>query len=172
MSEVKRFFKLFWAWEDEREEAWLTEMARQGWHLVQPGLGFYPFVQGEPRNMVYRMDFKAAGKDMGEYVQLFADAGWEYVGALGSWQYFRKEIKAGESTEIYTDAASKIQKYQRVIAILVVFLPIYIVMFRRPFADTSPVLNIIGVIMSFFMLLYIYALLRLLGRISALKKQL
>ncbi len=25
--------KWFWAWQDEKEEAWLTAMAREGYHL-------------------------------------------------------------------------------------------------------------------------------------------
>jgi len=25
--------KWFWAWQDEKEEAWLSNMARDGWHL-------------------------------------------------------------------------------------------------------------------------------------------
>lgn len=28
-----RKVKWFWGWADEKEEAWLGEMAQQGWHL-------------------------------------------------------------------------------------------------------------------------------------------
>jgi hypothetical protein len=126
MNETKRVFKWFWAWNDEQEEAWLTEMARQGWHLREPGVfGFYCFERGAPRNVVYRLDFKTAGRDQEEYRQLFTDAGWEHVGEMGGWQYFRTEAAEGETPEIYTDESSKIHKYQRLFFFLVIFLPIF-----------------------------------------------
>ncbi len=37
MKEIKKEFKWFWAWNDEKEEQWLTAMAQQGWHLQSPG---------------------------------------------------------------------------------------------------------------------------------------
>ena len=44
-------FKLFWAWEDDKEEKWLGEMSRLGWHLEAPGFpGFYYYAKGEPRD--------------------------------------------------------------------------------------------------------------------------
>jgi len=30
MADTIRVFRWFWAWEDDREEAWLGEMARRG----------------------------------------------------------------------------------------------------------------------------------------------
>jgi len=171
MNEQKRFFRMFWAWDDETEEAWLSQMAQRGWHLVRPALGFYPFVQGDPKNVVYRMDFKAGDKDMAEYLQLFADAGWQHVGALGGWQYFRKEAAEGGTLEIYTDNTSKIQKYQRVITLLIVFLPILIVMFSRAEERTSAFMEVVQVLQIGVMVLYIYGMLRLILRIEKLRKR-
>jgi hypothetical protein len=41
---------------------------------------------------------------------------------MGGWQYFRKEAPAGETPEIYTDQASKVYKYQRLLLFLTIFL--------------------------------------------------
>lgn len=30
---MKRVFKIFWAWNYEKEEKWLNDMSRQGWQL-------------------------------------------------------------------------------------------------------------------------------------------
>ena len=46
-----------------------------------------------------------------DYLQLFRDAGWEYVGEMSGWHYFCQQAQPGEELEIYTDAESKISKY-------------------------------------------------------------
>jgi len=56
-------------------------------------------------------------------LRLFADAGWDHLGAMSGWQYFRKKVQAGEISEIYTEADSKIQKYSRYLAYLGVTYP-------------------------------------------------
>ena len=49
------------------------------------------------------------------YLQLFKDAGWEHIGEMAGWQYFRKQAESGESPEIYTDVQSKATKYKRLL---------------------------------------------------------
>ena len=125
---VKR--KWFWAWQDDKEEEWLSDMSKQGYHLSKPGFfGRYEFEQGESRNYVYRLDFMSDRKVKKEtYLQFFADAGWEYIGEFGSWQYFRILAEGEHQPEIYTDVASKIKKYERILVILVIFQPTYLVL--------------------------------------------
>src|SRR5512137_466287 len=119
MNAIIRKSKWFWAWQDDREEAWLGEMSRQGLHLRHPGpFGQYTFEQGEPSEFVYRLDFVANARKNPDYYQLFRDAGWEHAGELGGWQYWRKEVRGGKVPEIFTDNASKIQKYQRLLGYL------------------------------------------------------
>jgi hypothetical protein len=121
-------FKWFWAWQDDKEEVWLQDMSRQGWHLARPNpLGAYDFVRGEPKEYVYRLDFQSGSRGRDEYRQLFADAGWEHVGEMAGWQYFRKEVQPGEEAEIFTDNESKIAKYRRLLGYLALFLPIWVV---------------------------------------------
>lgn len=115
-------FKWFWAWQDEKEEVWLGEMARAGWHLQSLSLpGFYTFIAGEPRNDVYRLDFVINQKD-----NQLQDEGWEFVGRMGSWQYFRIEVKDGRVPQITNEW--KIAKYNRVLTALAVFFPIWILL--------------------------------------------
>lgn len=89
--------KWFWAWEDEKEENWLREMSKQGYHLKEPlFIGSYLFESGEPQEYIYRLDFMSTPrKEQETYLQLFQDAGWEHVGSLGGWQYFRTRAEAG-----------------------------------------------------------------------------
>ena len=104
-AEIVTKRRWFWTWQDQDEEAWLAEMSRKGLHLQSVGyVGMYRFVRGEPTDYAYRLDFQSSTKEeLGNYVQLFEDAGWEHVGQLGAWHYFRAPIVEGEAPEIFTD---------------------------------------------------------------------
>jgi hypothetical protein len=166
-------FKWFWAWQDEKEEAWLHEMAKQGLHLQRVGpFGYYEFTEGEPRYDYYRMDYIFNRKDYENYLQLFKDAGWEHLGQMGGWQYFRTSAKGAAVPEIYTDKDSKAQKYQRLLTILVILLPMYISLTSRRIisdGDFWTVYLIGKAFLSFILLLYIYAMIRIFQRIQQLK---
>jgi hypothetical protein len=50
-TEIRKW-KLFWAWQDEKEEAWLRQMAQEGLHLKSPGLGMYTFQPGDAQDTI------------------------------------------------------------------------------------------------------------------------
>lgn len=148
---TKKVFRWFWAWNDEKEEQWLGEMARSGWHLVSFSLSGYTFAHGEPGEWVYRTDFQNAStlprKDLGEYVGLFRDAGWEHVAEYSGWHYFRTRADGTHSTEIFTDTESRIAKYRPLMAALVFFLCILVatnpVLMTRPRPGMSEALKVV-----------------------------
>jgi hypothetical protein len=171
--------KWFWAWQDDREEQWLGEMSRQGLHLQHAGFfGQYTFLQGAPREVVYRLDFIANARKSPDYFQLFKDAGWEHVGELGGWQYWRKDVVDGKIPEIFTDNASKIQKYQRLIGYLFIFFPIYIVILtnrnNRTIMQGSGVFSTLYEMLFFVffvvMILLLVSMVKIFQRISSLKR--
>lgn len=166
-------FKLFWAWEDEKEEIWLEGMSRTGWHLETPGFpGFYHFAEGGPREYSYRLDFRTGSlRSLQEYLQICRDAGWEELGRVGSWYSFRKENRGGERPEFFSDRHSRIQKYQRLLAVMVIFLPLMLNGLRLLFKHGSSWLFAATAILYVFLLLgWIYAVIRLPRRIGQLKK--
>jgi len=166
-------FRWFWAWDDDREEAWLREMAQKGWHLREiQFINCYTFESGAPREIVYRLDFMTNSKDKPGYLQLFQDAGWEYVLQYGSWQYFRKEAVAGVAPEIFSDKESKAQKYQRLLIILVVLLPLYINAINLVNKREGVAFEIFTFVLFLFLILYGYAMVRLFTRVNQLKKRL
>ena len=158
-----RKVKLFTLWQDHKEEAWLRQMARQGWHLTSVAPLVYTFARGEPRDDVYRLDYLVSKADYDEYKQIFEDAGWELVGEMLGWQYFRKPAAADGPNEIYTDAESKVERYRRVLAYLVIFLPIYVVFLTRDLPGP------IKLVMALFVLLWAYATVRVFVRIRHLQ---
>lgn len=167
-----RKFKWFWAWQDEAEETWLREMANDGWHLSQivfPTI--YEFNSGEEQDYVYRLDYRSHWKmEKKDYLQLFRDSGWEYVQEMAGWHYFRQLAHSGEQMEIYTDAESKIEKYQRLLAFLgILALPLVISLINLgdpPYAWFSSIRFIILLIF----VLYVYAFIRILMRINELRR--
>ena len=122
--EEKRFrrFKWFWAWQDQKEEAWLHRMAQQGSHLVRVVIpAVYEFSHGEPADMIYRLDYPDVKKDdIAVYLQLFQDAGWEHVDEGMGWYYFRKIADPESSNEILTDPESKILRFNRLLAFSII----------------------------------------------------
>jgi len=128
--------KWFWLWQDDKQEAWLEEMSRQGLHLqaIKP-FGRYVFGQGTPKDYSYRLDFDKSSRKDSDYFQFIQDAGWERVAEVGGWQYWRKESGQGRTSEIFTDNESKIRKYERLILGLASPAPAMFVivlgMFRR-----------------------------------------
>jgi hypothetical protein len=170
-------FRWYWAWQDHREEEWLGNMSREGWHLESFSLpGVYHFRKGAPKNYVYRLDFQTSPmKDREIYLQLFRDAGWEHLGSLSAWEYFRKEALPGEEPEIFTDPESKIKKYQRIIGWLFIFFPVMLVLNITTGRDPSEA-GYLGLIprciMAGILILYLIAILRIGNRIRQLRNPL
>ena len=165
--------KWFCGWNDEKEEAWLRQMACSGLHLVKlAGLARYAFQTGEPQDVVYRLDYYTGRSgEYKNYLRLFQDDGWELVGDFVGWQYFRKPVENGETPEILTDNESKIRKYQNLLGVLGGCTPITILslIFLLERAATPFIILLSGfmVVMCGF---YAFCFAGLLGRINQLKR--
>lgn len=112
-SSLKTVYKVFWAWQEDREAKWLQAMALSGWSLKSARGIRYTFERSAPQNVVYRLDFKGTfDDDLAGYLELYRDAGWEYVTRFGNWFYFRRPADAAVHTELYTDNASRLARYR------------------------------------------------------------
>jgi hypothetical protein len=172
MTEMKEF-RWFWAWDDEKEETWLRDMAQKGWHFKSASIpGNYIFEQGEARDDVYRLDHFTGNGDKAAYLQLFIDSGWEYMGEMNSWQYFRKTAQNGEAPEIFSDNESKAKKYQKILLVMVVFSMPFGNLIRILNQDSSHFFEGLTFFMFLVFMFYVYAIVMLLRRILALKKKL
>ncbi|MFG1924985.1 DUF2812 domain-containing protein [Cryptosporangium sp. NPDC048952] len=111
-----RRLKLFFDF--DKEEAWLNRMASQGF-LVRSAQGIYSFVPIPPGSAVVRIDYRPSMSqyDFADYVNLFQDAGWHHVSGSrhGGPQYFAS-CSAGPNVDIFSDPASKAQRYRRSLA--------------------------------------------------------
>lgn len=170
---AKKKFRWFWPWDDDKEEAWLREMAQKGWHLKSvSGSGSYTFEPGQARDDYYRLDFFTDSKAVADYLQLFLDAGWEHLGGMNGRRYFRKTATSDATPEIFTDNESKAKKYGRILAFLVVFAPVYFNAVILVNKRGGLIYEIAGFAMFLFLILYAYVAIRLVRRIIRLKKRL
>lgn len=128
-GQMVKKFKWWWAWQDGMHEQWLQTQARQGLHLRSTdALGvLMTFERGEPAEVAYRWDYPAFQTDPA-YTQLFVDAGWEQVVNVAGWRCWRKPVIKGKTPEIFTDTASKVRMYRRILLIFLLSgLPLLVV---------------------------------------------
>jgi len=119
-QKTKTVFKAIFAWEDEKEEKWLEEMAANGWRLEKVYPYVYKFRRSEPETIVYRLDYMSSmEKNYQEYLNLFKDAGWELLASYAGWHYFRIKPQNDQVPEIYNSDRAKAQKYRRVLFIAI-----------------------------------------------------
>lgn len=116
-KQLKREFRLFTIAEYEKEEAYLARKHREGWKLVTAAMpGWYTFEECEPEEVIYQLDYNSTqGEEKEQYLQMFADCGWEYVDEMNGWRYFRKPLAQADGDEaIFSSDASRLELLGRV----------------------------------------------------------
>lgn len=139
IGETKTIIKAIFAWEDEKEENWLEQMALDGWKLISVEPYVYRFQRSQPEKVVFRLDYKLTGdQDYQEYLGLFKDSGWELFTTFANWHYFKINPENIEVPEIYNSGKAKAQKYRRLLAGLIPMLPIYLVVLNPALGIFNP----------------------------------
>lgn len=180
IGETKTIFKAIFAWEDEKEEKWLEQMAADGWRLISVAPYVYKFQRSEPERVIFRLDYKmTTDKDYQEYLMLFKDAGWEMFATFSNWHYFKIKPENTEVPEIFNSGRVKALKYRRLLMGLVPLLPIFIVLLNPAFRYAAHVddgfingvLTAIKILMTLVLLLLGYSILRILAKIKKLESE-
>jgi len=125
----KTIWKLFWAWDFDKEENWLNEMSAKGLQLCSVGLCTYVFEEGLPSEYVYRLEFLnnlPNHADSIKYIRSIENTGAEHIGSLFRWVYFRKK---GEGNEfiLLSDNDSSIAHLYRIYLLLGILMVVNIV---------------------------------------------
>jgi len=102
LSERKVMYKWWWAWDFDKEEDWLNEMAFQGWALTGVRLCRYEFQRCECGEYIIRLEMR--DQENG-YLDLMKESGAEYVGRVVRWMYFRRKAELGDF-KIFSDLDS------------------------------------------------------------------
>lgn len=109
MGKTVTKFKFFTIFQYDLEENYLREMSKKGLHFKSAKLpGFYTFEVGEPKDIVYRLDFiREDGKDEEEYRNTLKQNGWEYITKFTDFSYHIKPAE-DENIELYSDRESRL----------------------------------------------------------------
>ena len=109
--ELKRSYRIYAAWNYEKEEDYINENSKNGWQLVKGGCFHSIYSKDNSKKYICKIDYNP--KTMREsiekrrYIGLFEDLGWEYINStFNGWSYFRKEYNENNDVsdyEIYTD---------------------------------------------------------------------
>jgi hypothetical protein len=110
MSERKTIHKWYWAWEFDKEERWLNEMAMSGWALDGVGYCTYHFIPCEPGEYTIRLEMRDHDQ---AYLDFMAETGAEYVGRMMKWIFFRRRTADG-AFDLYSDIDSKIANLEKI----------------------------------------------------------
>ena len=108
-------YKLLWAWEYDKEEKWLNEMAANGMALISVGLCKYIFEDSEPGEYTIKLellDHMPSRSDSKSYLGFLEDTGVEHVGSMFRWVYIRKKTAEG-SFDLYSDIGSRMKYLKR-----------------------------------------------------------
>ena len=119
MSKNRKVFRLYGAWNADKEAKWLSDMGKSGWRLSTFCLGLYTFETVKPDDCTYEIDFSILSRqERGSYFALYREAGWEYVTSFANWHYFRAPTETATRRPAYSDVSSKRGKLRRVLAVV------------------------------------------------------
>ena len=103
--------KWFWAWEFDKEEAWLNDMAAKGQALVSARYITYEFEESAPGEYAVRLEMlkdSPASAEGQQYIEFVESTGAEYIGKVMKWVYFRKKTADG-AFELHGDNTTRIR---------------------------------------------------------------
>lgn len=116
----KTVYKGFWAWDFDKEEAWLNQMAAQGYCLTSVGFFQYTFESCLPGEYGVRLELLEnvpSHPESAQYIAFLEETGAEYLGCVIRWAYFRKKTADGPFS-LYSDNASRVKHLNRLLLLL------------------------------------------------------
>ncbi|MDA2338501.1 DUF2812 domain-containing protein [Bacillus cereus] len=175
--ETKKIFKPFAVWSLEKEEGYLRKMHQQGWALQKYNV-MYTFKKTEPKDVVYKADFRLEYKDstekQKEYIQIYEMCGWKHVTSFAKWNYFCKEVEeANELPDIYSEKETRIQKLTELLQFFVIMfvtiMPALYLCFLGPSESRIP--YIFKGMIGFIGCMYLYIFINVYWKIKKLKNE-
>ena len=112
--------KWFWAWEFDKEEQWLCDMAARGKALISARYATYEFEDSQPGEYAVRLEMlehSPTSPEGQQYIEFVESTGAEYVGRVMKWVYFRKRTADGPF-ELHGDNATRLKHIRGIINLL------------------------------------------------------
>lgn len=118
----QHYYKVFWAWESEKEEQWLNKMSAKGLQLTQVSLFDYTFTEGAPGEYIYRLELleeMPSAQKSRDYLRFLKETGVEHISSMLRWVYLRRPAAEGPF-DLYSDITSQVKQNSRILALLVI----------------------------------------------------
>lgn len=172
----KIIYKLFWAWDYEKEEKWLNEMAAKGLCLSSVSFCRYEFESCTPGEYSFRLELLENLPNHPEsqkYIEFLEETGVKHVGTYMRWVYFRKNTSDGQF-DIYSDINSRLLHLKRLITLLTIvssanlLIGIYNIFCYFYFQSHANLCGIVNIILSLIIFMGIG---KLITRKKKLKKE-
>ncbi len=115
-GEMKRVWRFYNLAEWEKEEAWLNEMAREGWNLTAVGFCRYIFRRGTPGEYIYKLDVveRTASDEVKEsYFNFLTECGIRIVGEWKDWLFLQKKAAEG-AFDMKDDTYAKLRQVNKI----------------------------------------------------------
>lgn len=122
----KVIHKWLWAWDFDKEEKWLNEMAAKGLALCAVGFCRYEFettLPGEYAVCLQMLKEKPSHPESEKYMEFVEETGAEHVGSYMNWVYFRKKTEDG-AFELFSDLESRVKHLSDIIRLLIMLCSI------------------------------------------------
>ena len=165
-------FKLFFIWQDGKEEAWLNNLSVKGLRLDTVSFPFTYHFSPDPSNK-YTFQLNAlndAGMSLDTFKGIFLKSGWEHIGRMNGWHYFRKEVSGEVEPGLEWGNKTKADKYQKFMMLLVGLLPFLLIIFPafgKRFAP--PLFDILRIAYFIFLALYTMITFKVYQRVNQLR---
>jgi hypothetical protein len=175
--ETKKIFKPFAVWSLEKEEAFLRNMHQQGWALQKYNV-MYTFQKTEPKDVVYKADFRLDYRDskekQKEYIEIYEMCGWKHVTSFAKWNYFCKDVEEeNELPDIYSEKETRIQKLTELLQFFAIMFVTVMPALYLCFLGTSKsrIPYIYKGMVGFIGCMYLYIFINVSWKIKKLKKE-
>ena len=113
--------KWFWAWDFQKEEQWLQQMAAKGLALVSVGFARFEFEDtqgGEYDVCLQLLEQNIKHPESVKYIEFLEQTGAEHVGTYGRWIFVRKKRAEG-GLQLFSDYQSRVKQLSRIIGMIV-----------------------------------------------------
>jgi hypothetical protein len=165
-------FKVFLIWQDDKEEAWLHDQSNKGLRLDSVSFPFtYHFSINHQNKYSYHLNApKDPGITLEAFSEPFEESGWERIGRMNGWNYFRKEYSGVTKPVLEWGNKSKADKYQKWMMFLVGLLPFMLIIFPvfgRRF--TPPLFDVLKIAYFIFLALYTVISFKVYRRVNQLR---
>lgn len=172
-----RKIRIYPGWSYEREEEWLSEMAKNGKALCNIRFPFYTFEKTKPSEYQVRLtllDKWPNEPESMQYIRFVEETGAEYIGSVMRWAYFRKKSSEGEFS-LLSDYPSKIRQLRIILIQIGLVLALCLYNMFSAFSDYGSggtALNLgIAVTMLIFSLLLAWGFLKIFRKKIQLEKE-